>query len=181
MHRRRDRLEWIAAAAALLLTACGGSGSTGLISAETALLAEVRESGRCLDANGTTYCLATQAESVDVGAPTDPPNNPEPCLDAECPPAAATPFTFDTADLPVDTTCAVAAREHGEAWSIGEAAEVGDGSSAFQAPPTFASESGSSEAALLCFDIPPEHGTFPATLEVLADAEPSIILVAPNP
>ncbi len=179
MDRGRTRVDWIAAAIALVLAACGGSGSTGLISAETALLAEVRETGECADGNGTTYCFGAIIDGLEHGDPTEP--TPNPCVGTDCAPVSTALFTFDPAGLTEGTYCAVATRTGDEPWAVGELSIVGTDSATFDvvAPPMFTAEVDTIEAALLCFDVMPDSGVLPSTLDNLADAGPSIIFVAP--
>ena len=160
----RRRAHAILTTLALVLPACGGSGSTGLITAESALLAEVRETGTCREANGTTYCFADVREGFEGGPPGVP--SPAPSL----------PVEFDTTDIEVGTACAVATRDAGGTWTVGEARAAGDDVS-YAIAPTVAVEDGGTEAALLCFDPPP--GELPDMTDTLADLGPSIIYVAP--
>lgn len=173
MNRTRFQTGCLAGVLALLLVACGGSGSTGLITAESALLAEVRETRECREANDTTYCFASVVEGMDTGVP-----DPSECSNVECPPSAAGGFTFDTAAVPAGATCAVATRSGDEDWTIGPLAspEADPEGFAVTTPPAFAT--GGFDAALLCFEEPP--GELPPSVSTLADAGPLIIFVAPS-
>jgi hypothetical protein len=56
---------WVAAVLVALLAACGGSGSTGLVSPEGALLREVRRDGTCVTAEEmVTYCATDSPDAV---------------------------------------------------------------------------------------------------------------------
>ena len=57
------RMIWVGA----LLAGCGGgSGSTGLITSETALIDDVRREGNCGEFDGAPYCAT---DSTDATAP----------------------------------------------------------------------------------------------------------------
>lgn len=174
MNRKHVQTDWLAGILTLLLVACGGSGSTGLITAESALLAEVRETRECRDANDTTYCFAAVIEGMDTGAP-----DPTECSVVECPPSAAGGFTFDTSTVPAGTTCAVATRSGGEDWRIGPLAMSGPDEEGFPVATPPASTADEFDAALLCFDDAP--GDLPSSVSTLAEAGPTIIFVAPRP
>jgi hypothetical protein len=65
-------IEWhrtmVIACAALFLAACGGgSGSTGLISQEGALLTEVRRDGTCVEADGIAFCATDSTNAIAPG------------------------------------------------------------------------------------------------------------------
>ncbi|MDG2306422.1 MAG: hypothetical protein P8R42_17585 [Candidatus Binatia bacterium] len=171
MDRTRNRRNWIAGVAALIFIACGGSGSTGLILPETALFDEVRETGECRDGHGTTYCFAVAAETSGLPDPSAPCQGP--CLGFD------PLYLFGTTGLAPDAVCAVATRSDGALWTLEAPAPVGLDESSFAVfpPEAFDPAEGPLEAALLCFDDPPE--SLPSTAEMLADADPSIVFVAP--
>lgn len=146
----------------LALAACGGSGSTGLITAEAPLLAEVRETGECRDANGTTYCFADVLPEFQG----QPPMIPEPIQ----------PVEFDTRGIDAGTACAVATRHADGAWDVGAISLTGD-DARFSIEPASDLGGDGVEAALLCFDPPPSE--LPAETETLAELGPTIIYVAP--
>jgi hypothetical protein len=53
---------------AAVVAACGGSGSTGLIAPENALLAEVRRDGTCVSAeDSVTYCATDSPDAIGPG------------------------------------------------------------------------------------------------------------------
>jgi hypothetical protein len=164
------------ALAALLLAACGGSGSTGLIVPEAGILTDVRTRGVCIDANATTYCPAGGAE-VNTDAPGLSPSLPCP-TGGSCE-GGTIRFRFDVVDLDPEWTCAVAAREAGLDWTLGELRSVTspDAGAAFvvAVPPGFDPATDDVQAALLCFDAPP---TLPPTVATLADTAPTIVFVA---
>jgi len=87
-------------------------------------------------------------------------------------------FAFDTGDIATGTPCAVATRLPAADWRLGEP-EMASRETTFPVlrPPAYDPSDGPLEAALLCFDPPP--GPLPETLEMLADAGPSIVFVAP--
>ena len=157
----------ILATLALALSACGGSGSTGLITAEDPVLVEdpvlieVRETGDCRDANGTTYCPAEVPTNVISPAPTPETNG----------------FVeFDTSNIDAGTSCAPATREPNGSWSV-STLQIIDDDNPFILAPTSQLQDGPTEVALLCFDLPPEE--LPETTETLAELGPTIIYVAP--
>lgn len=168
---RSGKGRWITMGA-LLLAACGGSGSTGLISPEAALLTEVRETGDCVDAGGATYCPAVASFMADPGVPgpSRPPANGGGVL----------VFEFDTTGLEA-LTCALATRSPGENWRLGPTDVVGSDTAASSfavlAPADFVVGRGALEAALLCFDAPPPP--LPDSVGELADAAPRFVFVAP--
>lgn len=154
----------ILATLAVFISACGGSGSTGLITAENPLLVEVRETGECRDANGTTYC---SAEVITIAETQDPD-----VTDLE-----TNRFVeFDTRGIDDGTACAVATRRTSRDWSLGLLKIVGDDISLGYSPAS-GIEDDPAETALLCFDAPPD--ALPETTETLAELEPTIIYVAP--
>ena len=147
---------------ALALSARGGSGSTGLITAEAPLLAEVRATGECRDANATTYCFA----DVRPEFQGQPPTAPEPIQ----------PVEFDTSPIDAGTACAVATRHPDGAWEVGAISLTGS-DAMFSIAPAFDTGAGGVEAALLCFDPPPL--ALPGKTDTLAELGPTIVYVAP--
>jgi hypothetical protein len=116
--------------AAMLLVGCGGSGSTGLISPENALLEDVRREDSCVTIEeGLTYCATSAPEAVapngasalgpfpsgDGGAPTATPTPSGPQatpLDmatstpaAGAPTLSPTPAPGETVPRPEPTPC----------------------------------------------------------------------------
>lgn len=81
------KCAWVAAVLFALLAACGGSGSTGLVSPEGALLREVRRDGTCVTSEEMVIYCATgspDAVSPDGVSAAGP-------FDAGAPPPTSTP------------------------------------------------------------------------------------------
>ena len=163
----------LAALAAGLLVACGGSGSTGLFPLEGALLAEVRETGECRDANATTYCPAVPFDEMGR-PPAGPAPGAEDFLEGD------TLFVFVVSDLPAGSGCAAATRTSDTAWRVGSLEPILGEPTVFAAvaTDTIAASEGTIESALLCFETPPE--TLPEEIQNLSDVSPSIVFVAPT-
>lgn len=166
VETERSAARIVAALAPLLLLACGGSGSTGLIVPEAALMQEVRATRTCAESGGVEYCPA------------------QPMMASEIPPIDQAPesasFTFDTADLDPDLPCAVAERAGEGVWQFGEVFPAGttDEAGAFTAT---SNEAGAGDApletALVCFDGPMD--ALPSQSQTLAELGPSLVLVGP--
>lgn len=165
---------------------CGGSGSTGLILPESALLADVRESRTCVEANGTTYC-ATDSESPrgqHVAAPT--PSPAEPCqlvpAGGDCS-GDEVDYMFRPSGFAEGAACALATRIGGgdeDDWIVSPPVAIaGDDAtiSFFADLPAGFSSDDVIEAALLCFDEAP--GELASPVARLADLAPDVIFVAP--
>jgi hypothetical protein len=170
----------------LAVIACGGSGSTGLIVPESALLDEVRREGTCVAAAEVTYCATDSSEAVSSGgqsarAPVgDMAGAPTPCGPGEdgCP---LDPGGFLVSGFDEGAGCASAARPAGstEAWSIGPLVPVGGATTQV---PVFYPEGlspAAAEIALLCFEEAP--AALPDRVESLADAAPDVVFVPPEP
>jgi hypothetical protein len=186
MADRQERRIAIALAVALggALAGCGGSGSTGLISPESALLQEVRRSGTCLTSEGVTYCATDSTEAVapdgqSALGPNDfsgAPANPCPVGDDTC---ARDDTGFLVSGFDEDAACASAARRAGseDAWAIGPLQPVGGARTQVGVFLPARLSTAAVESALLCFASPPAE--LPAELTTLAEASPDIIFVAP--
>jgi hypothetical protein len=164
-----------------LLAACGGSGSTGLIVPESALLVQVREGGSCVEANGTTYCPtdATSPDGQQVDSPL--PGPAEPCQPSgDC--GNAVGFVFRPTGFAAGAACALATRraDASEPWSVSPPVPIDSSSDRLEfradLPEGFAAGD-VLEAALLCFDEAPS--ALLDALASLADAAPDVIFVAP--
>jgi len=175
---------WATLATLAFLAGCGGSGSTGLILPEGALLADVRASRTCVEANGTTYCATDAAgpRGQQVEAPA--PSPAEPCqaapTDGDCS-GDEVDYMFRPSGFDAGAACALATRLEGDvAWNVSPPeAIVGDDAtlSFFADLPAGFNSDDVIEAALLCFDEAPEGLASPVAL--LADLAPDVIFVAP--
>ncbi|MBM4269812.1 MAG: hypothetical protein FJ144_24960 [Deltaproteobacteria bacterium] len=186
-RRARGASTWAALATLAFVAGCGGRGSTGLILPEGALLADVRETRTCVEANGTTYC-ATDSEGPrgqHVGAPT--PSPAEPCQlvpadgDRDCS-GDEVDYMFRPSGFAEGAACALATRmEGGDAeWIVSPPVALTGAEAAisfFADLPSGFSSDDVIEAALLCFDQPPGELTSPVAR--LADLGPDVIFVAP--
>jgi hypothetical protein len=178
----REWLRHIALAAALC--ACGGSGSTGLILPESALLAEVRRDGTCIESEGISYCATDSEQAVSPDgqsalAPAEMGSGPSPCPTGgdDCPGRDELGFTVQ--GFAPGAACATAAQSsEGDAWSIGALVPVGV--EATQVPVPASTDSGaSSELVLLCFDVAPAE--LPGSVATLSETNPDVVFVPRTP
>ncbi|HZR84167.1 MAG TPA: hypothetical protein VFD92_23925 [Candidatus Binatia bacterium] len=181
-----QRVRALAFAAGLALAslgaaACGGSGSTGLISPEGAVLEEVRRDGTCVRSGATLYCATDSGNATtpggmhaDVGDVAPAPGCPEPG-DGSC--GLGGTVTFAVSGFGEGAACASAARPAGEggAWQVGAPVDVGGVASPLAFPLADALAPGELEIALLCFAAPPDE--LPTELRLLADAAPDVVFV----
>jgi hypothetical protein len=179
----REWLRHVALAAVAALCACGGSGSTGLILPESALLAEVRRDGTCIEADGISYCATDSEQAVSPDgqsalAPAETGSGPSPCptVADDCP---RDELGFTVRGFPPGAACATAVRSaEGDAWAIGALVPVGTAPT--QVPvAASAGTDASIELVLLCFDVGPAG--LPATVATLSETNPDVVFVPRTP
>ena len=169
----------------LALGACGGgSGSTGLIVPESAVLAEVRREGTCTDSNGVTYCATNSSTAVSPGgqsanAPVDMAGVPIPCTPGEVP-CSGDSLGFVVRGFGEGAACASAVRPSGGgSWSTGPLVPVGEEPTQVEVFYPAEVSPSDAETALLCFESAPT--AIPAQVATLAEARPDVVFVAPAP
>lgn len=179
----REWLRRVALGTAAALWACGGSGSTGLISPESSLLAEVRTSGTCIESEGISYCATDSARAVSSDGqsafgPADE-GVPGPCPAGEetCP--GMDELGFTVRGFPAGAACATATRaDVGAAWALGALVPVGPQTTQVPVEATTDAEA-PAELVLLCFDVAPS--ALPASVTELREASPDVVFVPRSP
>ena len=181
-------IDWqrvsVTVVAAILAAACaGGSGSTGLIVPEGALLDRVRREGTCISSGATEFCATGSSEATTPsGARADGgellASQPGPCpIDVQGDCAGAPVAIFDVRGFAAGAACATAARPAGSdgTWSTGELVTLAEspGRTAFPLPAALGD--GEVEVVLLCFGSPP--AALAATLGALVDAGADVAFV----
>jgi len=169
----------------ILAAACaGGSGSTGLILPESAVLDEVRRDGVCIASGSTTFCATGSPDAVAPGGATADGGDVfggqtgRPCpvnVDGMC--GDSRSGVFAVSGLPEGAACAIAARPAGDdgPWSTGALVVLGATSTSTAFPLPSDLGNGEVEIVLLCFESPP--AALPATLESLLDAGADVAFV----
>jgi hypothetical protein len=173
---------WVVALAGLaaVLTACGGSGSTGLILPEGIVLEQVRSSDQCVEMQGTSFCptgspdgILPQGGYADV---TDPLPSPG-CDPSTC--GATEIATFVVGGFDPGAACAIAAqRARDGRWVTGSLVAVAFEPMQLVLPLPIEAED-ASDVVLLCYETAPT--TFPAELAMLVDAHADIVFVPGAP
>jgi hypothetical protein len=182
-------IEWYRvttiAAAAIVFAACGGSGSTGLILPESALLDEVRRDGVCIASGPTSFCATGSPDAVAPGGARavggdlfgDGPGLPCPS-EPELPCPGLASAGFEVRGLPEGAACAAAARPAGQdraPWRTGALVAVDDTPERISFPLPEDLADGAVEVVLLCFEIPPRE--LSPDLDALVDAGADIVFV----
>jgi hypothetical protein len=177
----REWLRSIVLGAATALCACGGSGSTGLISPESFVLEAVRRDGTCIESAGISYCATDSDRAVapdgqSALAPAEM-GMPGPCSpgDESCP--GQDQLGFTVRGFGPGAACATAVRPGGDAeWSIGSLVPVGADATQVPLPePALSDGDALPEIALLCFETAPT--ALPPRVATLGEANPDVVFV----
>ena len=169
------------ALACFSIAACGGSGSTGLITAESALLEQVRDRASCVAVDDTSYCATDSANAIAPGGQTADGGQivPGPACSPGDPPSCDDRATasFDLTGFSSGAACAVAARPRGsaDAWTSGTLTPIGDSAKSIAFPLPAGMSADATEVVLLCFIEAPS--SLPEQARLLRDFQADVVFV----